>query len=167
MPLLRIKAAQKESMKPVIVNNSSVLGLMSIPYVGIYSASKFALRALSDALRLEINNMGIDIATIAFGQIETPIWDKSLQLDLPSKSSNHYDYFTLNRHTVINQFKKSAHDVNYAADKIYSVVGNTNRKCNYLFMKHKFFINLFLLMPQGIRHRLLLWKMQDIIKNKK
>lgn len=54
-----------------IVNVSSVLGELSLPFSGIYSASKFAVEALSDALRRELFDTGIAVSVIQPGPIET------------------------------------------------------------------------------------------------
>jgi short-subunit dehydrogenase len=48
-----------------------MLGLVSMPYQGVYSASKYALEALSDALRIEVNRFGIDVVLIEPGWIST------------------------------------------------------------------------------------------------
>lgn len=61
-----------------IVQCSSVLGLVSGPYRGAYSASKFALEALTDALRLELNGSGIHISLIEPGPIRTRFLDHAL-----------------------------------------------------------------------------------------
>jgi NAD(P)-dependent dehydrogenase (short-subunit alcohol dehydrogenase family) len=62
-----------------VVNMSSVSGLLATPFIGPYSASKFALEALSDALRGELTPWGIRVITIQPGAIATPIWGKSLK----------------------------------------------------------------------------------------
>jgi NAD(P)-dependent dehydrogenase (short-subunit alcohol dehydrogenase family) len=54
-----------------IVNVSSVVGELSLPFAGIYSASKFALEALSDALRRELFDSGVAVSIIQPGPIET------------------------------------------------------------------------------------------------
>lgn len=54
-----------------IINVSSVLGELSLPFAGIYSASKFAVEALSDALRRELFDSGIAVSVIQPGPIET------------------------------------------------------------------------------------------------
>ena len=58
-----------------IVNVSSFAGLISLPLIGAYSATKFALEAVSDALRIEVWNKNIKIITINPGVIETDIYD--------------------------------------------------------------------------------------------
>jgi NAD(P)-dependent dehydrogenase (short-subunit alcohol dehydrogenase family) len=54
-----------------IVQISSILGLVSLPYRGAYNASKYALEALSDALRLETAGTGIRVSLIEPGAIES------------------------------------------------------------------------------------------------
>lgn len=54
-----------------IIQCSSVLGLMAAPYRGAYCASKFALEALSDSLRLELAGTGIHVSLIEPGPIRT------------------------------------------------------------------------------------------------
>jgi len=62
-----------------IVNMSSISGLVATPFLGPYAASKFALEALSDALRRELSPWGIHVALVEPGRIKTPIWEKSLR----------------------------------------------------------------------------------------
>lgn len=52
-----------------IVQNSSVLGLVTLPYRGAYVASKFALEGLTDTLRLELAGSGIHVSLIEPGPI--------------------------------------------------------------------------------------------------
>lgn len=52
-----------------IVQNSSVLGLITLPYRGAYVASKFALEGLTDTLRLELAGSGIAVSLIEPGPI--------------------------------------------------------------------------------------------------
>jgi len=54
-----------------IVNVSSVLGRVSLPSMGIYSASKFAVEAISDALRVELRGSGVTVSLIEPGPIAT------------------------------------------------------------------------------------------------
>lgn len=54
-----------------IVNVSSVVGRLSLPFMGIYSASKFALEAVSDALRVELSLDGIGVSLVEPGPIQT------------------------------------------------------------------------------------------------
>jgi len=52
-----------------IIQNSSVLGLICLPYRGAYNASKFALEGLTDTLRMELKKTGIKVSLIEPGPI--------------------------------------------------------------------------------------------------
>jgi NADP-dependent 3-hydroxy acid dehydrogenase YdfG len=54
-----------------IINVSSVAGRLSLPGQGVYSASKFALEGLSDALRAEVDGLGVDVVLVEPGPVET------------------------------------------------------------------------------------------------
>ena len=55
---------------------SSIGGKITTPYMGPYCASKFALEALSDALRRELRPWKIHVGVIEPGVVKTPIWSK-------------------------------------------------------------------------------------------
>jgi NAD(P)-dependent dehydrogenase (short-subunit alcohol dehydrogenase family) len=63
-----------------IVNISSASGGLASPYLGAYAASKFALEAITDSLRLELRTWGISVSAIEPGPVATPIWEKAMSL---------------------------------------------------------------------------------------
>jgi NAD(P)-dependent dehydrogenase (short-subunit alcohol dehydrogenase family) len=72
MPLLRNGRGR-------IVNIGSIAGRSALPFTGPYSASKYALEAITDALRMELREWGMSVSIIEPGAVRTPIWDKSLK----------------------------------------------------------------------------------------
>jgi NAD(P)-dependent dehydrogenase (short-subunit alcohol dehydrogenase family) len=60
-----------------VVNIGSVSGRSAMPFLGPYAASKHALEALTDAMRLEFRPFGLKISIIEPSAVDTPIWDKS------------------------------------------------------------------------------------------
>ena len=60
-----------------VVNLSSVSGRNSVPFLGPYCASKFALEALSDALRVELAPWGVRVIVVQPGKVATPMWDRA------------------------------------------------------------------------------------------
>ena len=57
-----------------VINITSIGGLVATPFYGPYCASKFALEALSDCLRVELRPWGIETVAIEPGSIATEIW---------------------------------------------------------------------------------------------
>jgi NAD(P)-dependent dehydrogenase (short-subunit alcohol dehydrogenase family) len=72
--------AMRERRSGRILNISSISGKISVPVMGPYSASKFALEAVSDALRLELSRFGIHVVLIEPGYIPTNMQNASLDL---------------------------------------------------------------------------------------
>jgi NAD(P)-dependent dehydrogenase (short-subunit alcohol dehydrogenase family) len=62
-----------------IVNLSSVSGRVATPGSGAYSASKFALEAMSDALRGEVDRFGVDVVVVEPGPVETDFRDRATE----------------------------------------------------------------------------------------
>jgi NAD(P)-dependent dehydrogenase (short-subunit alcohol dehydrogenase family) len=54
----------------------SISGRLAVPFISPYSASKFALRAFADALRVELAPAGIAVVLIEPSSVRTPIWGK-------------------------------------------------------------------------------------------
>lgn len=73
-----------------IVNMGSIAGRATIPVMGPYSASKFALEALTNALRLELQQWRIQVSIIEPGAVATPIWEKSIKVakDLEARDNS-------------------------------------------------------------------------------
>ena len=61
-----------------IVNVGSIGGRMALPLHGAYSASKFGMEGLSDALRLELRQWGIPVSLVDPGATQTAIFGKTL-----------------------------------------------------------------------------------------
>ncbi len=66
--------AQEEG---TVVNVSSTAGRLSFPGGGIYAGSKFALEGMSDALRNEVDEYGIDVVLIEPGPVETSFTERA------------------------------------------------------------------------------------------
>ncbi len=62
-----------------IVNVSSVMGRVVVPFLGLYNASKFAQEAMSDALRMELSPWNIHVILIEPGSVRTPFYTRVAQ----------------------------------------------------------------------------------------
>jgi short-subunit dehydrogenase len=80
-----------------IVHNTSILGVVAMPYRGNYTASKFALEAYTSTLRQELRDTNIKVCIIAPGPIATKFRDtasKTFSETLKDKSSVHTEHYT-------------------------------------------------------------------------
>lgn len=73
--------AMRERGRGRIVNISSVAGRRSMPLVGHYAASKYALEAMSEALRWELRPFGVDVVLIEPGAVATEFGRNRLAAD--------------------------------------------------------------------------------------
>ena len=66
--LLRVTAAVLPSMRQkrdgLIINIGSILGRVTFPFFGIYGATKFAVEALTDSLRYEVSQLGVEVVAV-------------------------------------------------------------------------------------------------------
>ena len=74
----RLIPAMRDAGRGRIVNCSSVLGVVAMPWRGAYNATKFALEGLTDTLRLELRDAPIHVSLIEPGPIATPFRRKSI-----------------------------------------------------------------------------------------
>ena len=94
---------------PKVINCSSVLGFISLPYRGLYSATKYSIEALTDALRRENYDSKIKFVLIQPGPINT---------DIKKKSIKHFEKWidwkkSVHQKTYENKVIKRLYDNNY------------------------------------------------------
>jgi hypothetical protein len=71
-----------------IVNIGSTLSVLATPRNSVYSASKFALRALSDSLRIELKPDAIDVILVMPGYTDTPFFDHLIRYSGPPRTTS-------------------------------------------------------------------------------
>lgn len=80
-----------------IVYMGSIGGRLATPFIAPYNASKFALEAVTDALRMELRPWGISVSIIEPGSIDTPLWERGqstaneIEEKLPQRAHELYD----------------------------------------------------------------------------
>src|SRR5688572_27402252 len=94
--LRAVLPAMRAARGGTVVNVSSVAGRVSIPFAGPYSASKHALEAMSDALRVEVAPFGIRVVLVEPGPISTRFGDRAREatariLGVPGPYSRFYE----------------------------------------------------------------------------
>ncbi|MGD8701565.1 MAG: SDR family oxidoreductase [Desulfosarcina sp.] len=65
----------KSKASGFLINTSSLAGLKTFPQLGVYNGTKFAVEALTDALRMELAGSGVKVAVVAPGRTDTHLFD--------------------------------------------------------------------------------------------
>lgn len=73
----------KSRGKGVIVNVSSIVGKRALPMTGAYGATKFALQALSESLRLELKDTGVEVCVVCPGYTDTEFSESTINYGFP------------------------------------------------------------------------------------
>lgn len=87
-----------------IINISSLLGFVSMPFRGAYNASKYAVEGLSDTLRLELKPAGIKVITIQPGPIDSRFRDHVVEDSLQHIDMVHSRFKQQYQH-MLSEFK--------------------------------------------------------------
>jgi NAD(P)-dependent dehydrogenase (short-subunit alcohol dehydrogenase family) len=91
--LLRVTRAVLPSMRQkrdgLIINIGSILGRVTFPFFGIYGASKFAVEALTDSLRYEVSQLGVEVVVVQPGPFLTNFYT-SIQMPAGTEVTKSY-----------------------------------------------------------------------------
>ena len=160
IPLLR-------RAKGRIVNIGSVAGRSALPGSGAYDASKFAVEAITDVLRMELHAWGISVAIIEAGAVATPIWNKSLRAadDLrrqiaPKRYALYADLMAVAREEA-SQAANKALPVEAVVKAVVHAMTAHKPKTRYVLGRDAWFWLLLNLLPDRWRDRLILSKIHE------
>ncbi|MEG9862661.1 MAG: SDR family oxidoreductase [Parvularculales bacterium] len=121
-----------------IINIGSVSGKLSTPFMAPYSMSKFAVEAMSDAMRMEFLPHGIDVVVVEPGPVKTPIFAKTEELDFSRYGQTEYAE-SLDRFVKSSgKTGKKGLEPSVVGDLILQIFNNPSPKTRYAVMKNKF-----------------------------
>lgn len=109
-----------------IINVSSVDGLLSIPFQGMYSTTKFAVEGYTEALRMEVKPFGVQVSSLIAGGFKTNFSPRQPQTpisDYDSPRANMRDFFQ----TAID----AADDPAIAAEVIQTILESPRQRLRY------------------------------------
>lgn len=112
-----------------IINIASIAGYMGLPFRGAYSASKGALLLMSEALRMEVKQFGIEVTTISPGDYATDI--ASRRYHTPVNENSPYAEVYAKQLQLMNEHVDSGGDPKEMADKILKVINTKHPKVHY------------------------------------
>jgi NAD(P)-dependent dehydrogenase (short-subunit alcohol dehydrogenase family) len=121
-----------------VVFISSISGMVASPMLGAYAASKFALEAVGDALRMELRPWGISVAIIEPGQIDTDVWrnaPETLEAAVRAMSEQHrtlYSNHIAGTRKAVPRAQKLASPVGGVAKAIEKALTDPRPKARYV-----------------------------------
>jgi NAD(P)-dependent dehydrogenase (short-subunit alcohol dehydrogenase family) len=119
-----------------IIQNSSVLGVFTVPFYGAYNASKFALEGFSNTLRQELRGTGIFVSIINPGPIKSHLRDTALEVyekSIPASQPSHYrsDYEQI-KASVFNRKHNPRHqNPDIVINKLIQALESRHPKAHY------------------------------------
>jgi NAD(P)-dependent dehydrogenase (short-subunit alcohol dehydrogenase family) len=131
-----------------IINVSSLSGVSSIPFMGFYSASKFALEGYTEALRLEVKPFNIHVSLTEAGFLKTPMMNKrrvsTAQLD-------EYDTWRQRAFNAIRDHEQKAAGPDVVSQTILKIISSKTPRLRYLIgSQAKFATRLQRYLPEGV-----------------
>jgi NAD(P)-dependent dehydrogenase (short-subunit alcohol dehydrogenase family) len=119
----------REQKSGLIINISSVGGLMGLPYRGIYSSSKSSVELISEAMSMEVMKFGIKVVLIEPGDFKTSI-NENRKVSLKTKESVYKEEFERIHH-LINEEVNKGQDPQKIGKLVYKIMNTKNPKVRY------------------------------------
>src|SRR5215475_5158317 len=130
-----------------IINVSSLSGLSSIPFMGLYSASKFALEGYTEALRLELKPFNIHVSLTEAGFLKTPMMNKR---QVSTAQLKEYDPWRQRAFNAIRDHEQKAPGLQLVSQTILSIITSRNPRLRYVIgTQAKFATRLQRFLPEG------------------
>ena len=146
---LALLGAEKGSSIPPgrIIQMSSVSGKITAPFLGPYAASKYALEAISDALRRELFIFDIKVIILEPGPIKTPIWKKAISTDQGDYLDTAYGPILQKQNKSIQKTEANAIPAEEVAKIVYKSIVSKNPKTRYIIAKKAWTYKIFDKLP--------------------
>jgi NAD(P)-dependent dehydrogenase (short-subunit alcohol dehydrogenase family) len=135
----------------LIINTSSIGGLMGLPFQGFYSASKYAVEGFSEALRYEVKNFGINVVLINPGDFKTQFTANRKSIAHVDGKSAYYEQFSKSL-SIIEKDETNGCDPIMLARKIACIIEKKNPSARYIIasFEQKFAVWLKNILPEKI-----------------
>lgn len=139
----------------LVINITSIAGYMGLPYRGIYSASKGALEIVTEALRMETKDFGVQFTNIAPGDFATNI--AAGRYHAPVLKDSPYTKYPSVLKDIDDHVDNSSSPI-AVAKKVHQVINTKKPKIHYKVgaPMQKFSIVLKFLLPDTMYEKLLL-----------
>ncbi len=120
-----------------IINVSSAGGRFTFPFFGAYHASKYAVEAMSDALRMELAPFGVRVVIIEPGPVESSFADRTMT-SLPPKDGSRYEEVYTRADTLRGVSDRFAVGPNLVARTVQRAITTRSPRARYLVPSCRF-----------------------------
>jgi NAD(P)-dependent dehydrogenase (short-subunit alcohol dehydrogenase family) len=141
-----------------IINVSSILAWLPIPFEGYYSAAKAALLAYSEALRYEVKNFGVKVSVVEPGFFNTNLVSARHK---PSLAIGDYDEMRTKAVKVFDEETEKGGDPKRLAETVLRIIESKSPQFEYLVGKSGRYRTLKHVLPQSVMENALRkrWKL--------
>jgi NAD(P)-dependent dehydrogenase (short-subunit alcohol dehydrogenase family) len=146
----------REQKSGLIINITSIAAYMGLPYRSVYSASKGALELITEALRMEVKQFGVEITNVAPGDFATNI--ASGRYHAPVVKGSAYEKVYGDTLATMNEHVDAGSNPSEMAEAIYKIIQTEKPKVHYkvgVFMQ-KFSIVLKRALPDKMYEKMLM-----------
>ena len=141
--LLRVSRAVLPSMRKQgsgkILNIGSVAGFTALPGLGAYSATKFAVNSITEALRMETRPWGIDVSEITSGEIQSSVVQNARLGERVKSRQSPYTPFTKQFENFSKKRFEKAAPVKKLVGVVLKALGDRPMKRRYLVKLDDYF----------------------------
>jgi NAD(P)-dependent dehydrogenase (short-subunit alcohol dehydrogenase family) len=122
-----------------IVNITSSGGKVAIPLLGAYSASKFGLEGMSDALRRELVLFGINVVIIEPGTVNTEMYDKGEKEDLSEfKQTEYWEAVQKFQKWIVNEARTNGLPPKRLGEAVHMALSTAKPRARYAVIPNRF-----------------------------
>ena len=121
----------RKEKKGLIINVSSIMGFISLPFQAFYSASKFALEGLSESIRMEVKSFGINIALINPGDFRTGFTASRQKINAENLPNPYSDQFKTTL-AIVEKDENGGSDPLLIAKKVDKIINTSKPGFHYL-----------------------------------
>ncbi|MDP7038733.1 MAG: SDR family oxidoreductase [Myxococcota bacterium] len=141
----------------LMINISSLGGLVTLPFQGLYSASKYALESISDALRMEVQPYGIKVVVVEPGDFRTN-FSESRVVSAESNDNSLYKQRCDRAIAVMAKDESEGYDPRLLAELLGQIIKTKSPQHRYSIgpLSQRVAIGLRWLMPSWLRDRVLM-----------
>jgi NAD(P)-dependent dehydrogenase (short-subunit alcohol dehydrogenase family) len=150
----------REKRKGIIMNVTSIAGLMSIPMQSLYHATKWGLEGFSESLHYELRQFGIFVKIIEPGVIRTDFYGRSKTVLRNEAITEYDDYSERIMRNILSRGEKGS-SPEAVAGTIYKAATDGRKKMRYRVGRSKWIVTMRKVLPFGLYARLMRGAMEN------